>query len=59
MNSLKYAFDILSNKFLEFIIHEHDKEIDQRMKPIKKVKAPVHKKKSAKFSWHGELTALW
>jgi hypothetical protein len=29
MNSLKRAFDILTNKFLEFISHEHDKRIDK------------------------------
>jgi hypothetical protein len=31
MNPLKCAFDVLVGKFLEFIIHKHDIEID----PIK------------------------
>jgi hypothetical protein len=32
MNPLKCVFGVLAGKFLEFIIHEHDIEIDPKKK---------------------------
>ena len=42
MNPLKYAFGVLAGKFLGFIIHEKDIEIDpKRIEAMKKVGAPT------------------
>jgi site-specific recombinase XerC len=41
MNSLKYAFEVSAGKFLGFIIHEHDIEIDPiKIESINKVQPP-------------------
>jgi hypothetical protein len=38
MNLLKYVFDVSAGKFLEFIIHEHDIEINpKKIESINKV----------------------
>ena len=45
MNPLKCAFGVLARKFLGFIIHEKDIEIDpKRIEAMKKVEAPACKK---------------
>jgi hypothetical protein len=49
VNPLKYVFGVSTDKFLKFIIHEHDIEIDKKAKPIKKVQAPVCKKRLQNF----------
>jgi hypothetical protein len=41
MNILKCMFSVLASKFLGFIIHEHDKEIDpKKIESINKVHPP-------------------
>ena len=50
MNPLKYAFGVLAGKFLGFIIHEKDIEIDpKRIEAMKKVGAPTCMKDLQKF----------
>jgi hypothetical protein len=50
MNLLKCAFGVSAGKFLGFIIHEHDIEIDpKKVESIKKVKAPTCKKELQSF----------
>ena len=45
MNPLKCAFGVSAGKFLDFIIHEKDIEIDpKRIEAMKKVDAPACKK---------------
>jgi hypothetical protein len=50
MNPLKYAFRASAGKFLGFIIHDKDIEIDpKRIEKIKGVHAPTCKKDLQKF----------
>jgi hypothetical protein len=50
MNPLKCVFGVSAGKFLGFIIHEHDIEINpKRVKSMKKVKAPTCKKELQSF----------
>ena len=50
MNPLKCAFGVSAGKFLGFIIHEKDIEIDpKRIESMKKVEAPTCKKDLQKF----------
>jgi hypothetical protein len=50
MNPLKCAFGVSADKFLGFIIHEHDIEIDPKwIESMKKVKAPTPKKELQSF----------
>jgi hypothetical protein len=50
MNPLKCAFGVSAGKFLGFIIHEHDIEIDhKRVESMKKVKAPICKRELQSF----------
>ena len=50
MNPLKCAFGVLARKFLGFIIHEKDIEIDpKRIEAMKKVEALACKKDLQKF----------
>jgi hypothetical protein len=45
MNPLKCAFGVSAGKFLGFIIHEHDIEIDPKnVESIRKVKDPTYEK---------------
>jgi hypothetical protein len=50
MNPLKCALGVSAGKFLGFIIHEHDIEIDpKRIESMKKVKSPMCKKELQSF----------
>jgi hypothetical protein len=50
MNPLKCVFGVSAGKFLGFIIHEHDIEINPKwVKSMKKVKAPTCKKELQSF----------
>jgi hypothetical protein len=50
MNQFKCAFGVLAGKFLGFIIHKHDIEINpKKVESIKKVKAPTCKKELQNF----------
>jgi hypothetical protein len=50
MNPLKCVFGVSAGKFLGFIIHENDIEINpKRVKSMKKVKAPTCKKELQSF----------
>jgi hypothetical protein len=50
MNPLKCAFGVSAGKFLSFIIHKHDIEIDpKRVELMKKVKAPKCKRELQSF----------
>ena len=50
MNPLKCAFGVSAGKFLGFIIHEKDIEVDpKRIEAMKKVEAPACKKDLQKF----------
>jgi hypothetical protein len=50
MNTLKCAFGVSVGKFLVFIIHEHDTEINpKQVESMKKVKAPTCKKELQSF----------
>ena len=50
MNTLKCAFGVSAGKFLGFIIHEKDIEIDpKRIEAMKKVETPACKKDLQKF----------
>jgi hypothetical protein len=45
MNPLKCSFGVLEGKFLGFVIHQHDIEIDPaKIEAIEKVRAPTCKK---------------
>jgi hypothetical protein len=45
MNLLKYAFGVTSGKFLGFVVHEHDIQIDpKKIESIGKIGEPVCKK---------------
>jgi hypothetical protein len=45
MNPLKCAFGVTSGRFLEFIVHEHDIQIDfKQIESIRKIGEPVCKK---------------
>jgi hypothetical protein len=50
MNPLKCAFGVSASKFLGFIIHEHDIEIDPaKIESINKVQPPQCKNDMQKF----------
>jgi hypothetical protein len=50
INPLKCVFGVSARKFLEFIIHEHDIEIDpKKIESIKKVQPPQSKNGMQKF----------
>jgi hypothetical protein len=50
MNTLKCDFGVSVGKFLVFIIHEHDTEINpKQVESMKKVKAPTCKKELQSF----------
>jgi hypothetical protein len=50
MNPLKCAFGVSAGKFLDFIIHENDIEIDpKKIEAIQKVQAPTCKRDVQKF----------
>jgi hypothetical protein len=50
MNRLKCAFGVSAGKFLRFIIHEHDIEIDpKKLESINKVQSSQCKNNMQKF----------
>jgi hypothetical protein len=50
INPLKCVFSVSARKFLEFIIHEHDIEIDpKKIESIKKVQPPQSNNGMQKF----------
>jgi hypothetical protein len=50
MNPLKCAFRVTSGRFLGFIVHEHDIQIDpKKIESIRKIGEPVCKKDVQKF----------
>jgi hypothetical protein len=50
MNPLKCAFGVTSGRFLGFLVHENDIQIDpKKIKSIKKIGEPVCKKDIQKF----------
>jgi hypothetical protein len=50
MNPVKCAFGVSAGKFLGFIVHEKDVEIDsKKIESIKKVQAPTCKKELQRF----------
>jgi hypothetical protein len=45
MNPLKCAFGVTLKRFLGFIVHEHDIQIDpKKIESIRKIGEPVYKK---------------